>query len=143
MAQKFTALPASGSVRRINFTKAVVRSGFVPNTYFLIVSGTKPCVNMLVELSPLVYIQQPDYWGIEVVGSLPGFCLPATAPYVVSIPLDGITGKKGIEVIGATKRKRIPVPSAGGGGKLSAKKTSRKTTKKSAKKGAKKSTKRK
>jgi hypothetical protein len=134
MAQKFTALPASGSVRRINFTRAVVRPGFVPNTYFLVVWGTKPCINMLVELSPLVYIQQPDYWGIEVVGSLPGFCLPATAPYVVSIPLDGIIGKKGIEVIGATKRKRIPIPSAGGG-VLSSKKSS-KSAKKAAKKRA-------
>ena len=74
------------------------------------ISGTKPYINMTVELSPLVYIQRPDYWGIEVVGSLPGIGLPATAPYTAAIPLDGITGKRGIEVIGATKREKVAVP---------------------------------
>lgn len=103
----------SQSVRRINFDRAEVRPGFVPKTYFLIVAGTKPYLNMQVHLSPLIYIRKPEYWGIEVIGTLPGIGLPATAPYHVSIPLDGITGTKGIEVIGATKRKKINVPPKG------------------------------
>ena len=108
--QAVAASQAAQSVRRINFTKAEVRPGFVPNTYFLIVSGTKPCLNMKVHLSPLIYIKKPEYWGIEVIGTLSGICLTAIAPYHVFIPLDGITGTKGIEVIGATKRKKIKVP---------------------------------
>ena len=65
-------------------------------------------------LSPLIYVRKPEYWGIEVIGSLSGFCLPALAPYTVSIPIDSITGTKGIEVIGANKRQKIVVPGASG-----------------------------
>jgi hypothetical protein len=63
-----------------------------------------------VHLSPLIYIQRPEFWGIEVIGTLNGPGLPVVAPYHVSIPLQGIIGKKGIEVIGATKKKKIKVP---------------------------------
>jgi hypothetical protein len=110
MAKDFAKNPASASVRLISFTRARVVPGIVPGTFILIVSGTKPYLNMTVELSPLIYIRRPDYWGIEVVGSLHGIGLPATAPYTVFIPLDGITGTKGIEVIGANKRQKIKVP---------------------------------
>lgn len=125
MSKKFLSAPGSASVRLISFARAQVVGGFVSGTYFLIVSGTKPCLNMTVELSPLVYIRRPEYWGIEVVGSLPGFCLTATAPYTVSIPLDGIIGTKGIEVIGANKKQKIAVPKglkAGGSKKTTGKK---------------------
>jgi hypothetical protein len=121
----FLKAPTATSIKLINFTRAEVRSGFVPNKYFLIVSGTKPDVNMTVELSPLIYIRQPEYWGIEVIGRLPGIGLPMTAPYSVSIPLDEILGTKGIEVIGANKRKKFrvpPVPSGGSSSKKGAKK---------------------
>jgi hypothetical protein len=110
MAKAFTSNPASASVRLINFARAKVVPGIVPGTFILIVSGTKPYLNMTVELSPLIYIRRPEYWGIEVVGSLHGIGLPATAPYTVFIPLDGITGTKGIEVIGANKKQKIKVP---------------------------------
>lgn len=109
MAQDFAKLPAPGSVRIINFTRARVVPGFVPCTFFLIVSGTKPYLNMTVELKPLIYVVQPDYWGIEVVGSMHGIGLPTTAPYTVAIPLNGILGKKGIEVIGANRKQKINV----------------------------------
>jgi len=110
MSKKFLNAPTASSVRLIPFTKAKVVSGIIPGAYILIVSGIKPYLNMRVRLIPLVYIQRPDYWGIEVVGSLPGIGLPTTAPYTVSLPLDGITGKKGIEVIGANKKLKIAVP---------------------------------
>ncbi len=97
------------SVHLINFTTArVVHTK--PTGYVLVVSGTKPYLNMQVHLSPLIYIIQPDYWGIEVVGILPTIGLPTTAPYQVHTRLAGITGKKGVEVIGANKRKKINVP---------------------------------
>ncbi len=102
----FEELPRVESCRLISFDEIDIRPGFVTGTYFLIVSGNKPYINMEVNLRPLVYIRQPEYWGIEVVGCLPGIGLPATAPYTVSIPLEGIRGTKGIEVIGATRSER-------------------------------------
>jgi hypothetical protein len=111
--EKFSASPASESVRLIDFESAEVVAGFVNDTYFLIVSGTKPYVNMEVRLSPLVYVRQPEYWEIEVVGSLPGTGLPQTAPYSEPILLSGITGTKGVEVVGANKREKFDVPPEG------------------------------
>lgn len=104
----------SQSAERIDFEKAEVIPGFVNDTYFLVVSGTKPYLNMEVHLIPLIYIRKPEYWGIEVIGILPGIGLPATAPYHVNIPLDGITGTNGIEVIGANKSEKFDVPPGGG-----------------------------
>ena len=122
----FLKAPSATSVKLINFTRAEVRPGFLPNTYILIVSGTKPYLNMTVRLSPLIYVRRPEYWGIEVVGSLPGIGLPATAPYTVSLPLDGILGTKGIEVIGANRRKKIPVPPVTNSGASSKKRVAKK-----------------
>lgn len=68
---------------------------------------------MEVSLRPHIYIQQPEYWGIEVVGCLPGFGIPALAPYTVALRLTGFLGKKGIEVIGATSSEKIEVPPDG------------------------------
>lgn len=109
--KSYTTLPAPESVRLIDFEHAEVNGGFVNDTFFLTVSGTKPYVNMRVELSPRIYTHRPEYWGIEVVGFLPGgIGLPATAPYSVTLPLDGILGTKGIEVIGASSSLKIDVP---------------------------------
>ncbi|HEX8692474.1 MAG TPA: hypothetical protein VF746_08655 [Longimicrobium sp.] len=105
------AMPASENCRRINFEKAEVVPGIIPHTWFLVVSGTKPCINMEVSLQPLVYIRCPEYWGIEVVGCLPGgICLTATGPYSVALQLNGTIGCKGIEVLGARHSEPIEVP---------------------------------
>ena len=64
---------------------------------------------MTVRLSPLIYVRQPEYWGIEVLGSLPGIALPATAPYTVVTSLSGILGTIGIEIIGASSTQKIDV----------------------------------
>lgn len=104
---------AAQSSRVINFDKAEVVGGFVNNSFFLVVSGEAPCINMEVSLIPLMYVRCPEYWGIEVVGTLPGgFCLDAVKPFTVTIALTGITGSQGIEVIGANSTKRFDV---GGG----------------------------
>ncbi|MBP0448368.1 MULTISPECIES: hypothetical protein [unclassified Kitasatospora] len=110
MAENYTDRPAPESVRIIDFDEAKAVPGIVPGTFILVVNGVMPYLNMTVRLSPLVYIQRPDYWGIEVVGSLHGVGLPATAPYTVSLPLDGILGTRGIEVIGANRTERIDLP---------------------------------
>lgn len=110
----FIALPASQSSRLIDFEKAEVHPGFVPDTWFLVVSGVAPCSNMTVSLSPLVYIQQPDYWGIEVIGTLPGgICMTATKAYMVTLDISDTLGRHGVEVIGATRHEKIDVRGGG------------------------------
>jgi hypothetical protein len=98
--------------RTIDETKAMaeVVGGFVNNTFFLIVAGKKPYLNMSVRLSPLVYAQQPDYWEIEVVGCTSGIVLPAIGFYTETLLIDSYRGKKGIEVVWADDRYRIDVP---------------------------------
>lgn len=114
MAQfDLAANPASKNCRLIDFDKVEVVPGFFPGTFFLIVSGQKPCINMEVSLVPVVYIRCPEYWQIEVIGCLPhGICLERIGPYSVAIPLAGITGSIGIEVVGAHKSEKVKV--AGG-----------------------------
>ncbi|QSJ14038.1 hypothetical protein JYQ62_18925 [Nostoc sp. UHCC 0702] len=108
---EFKALPKPESSRLIDFEQAEIRPGIVNGTYILVVSGTKPYLNLQVELVAVVYIQQPEYWGVEVVGTLSGgIGLRTTAPYTVTLPVDGIRGKKGIEVIGANGSKQLPFP---------------------------------
>ena len=79
----FESLPHSSTCRLIDFEKADVVPGFVPKTFFLIAAGIKPWLTMKVELHPLIYIRQPEYWGIEVVACQDGIGLPQTAPYHV------------------------------------------------------------
>lgn len=106
----FSSNSPAESHRLLDFEKAEVRPGFVTGTFILIVFGQAPCINMNVVLSPLIYIACPEYWGIEVVGQLPGgICLDTIKPYTVTHWLAGITGSKGIEVIGASKRKTFDV----------------------------------
>lgn len=103
--------PAAESYRLLDFESVDVHPGFISGTYFLTVRGIKPCINMRVTLSPRIYIRCPEYWGIEVVGHLPGgICLEAIGHYDETIELTGITGSRGIEVIGATKTETRDVP---------------------------------
>jgi hypothetical protein len=104
------ALPPSTMCRLIGFDHAQVVPGFIPKTWFLIVHGKKPWASMKVELVPLVYITQPDYWGIEVVGCQSGFGIPVQVPYSATLEISHVLGKYGIEVIGANKKEKIKVP---------------------------------
>jgi len=99
--------------RTIDGTKAEAQvvPGIVNNTYILIVRGKKPYLNMRVLLAPLTYVRQPEYWGIEVLGCVTGISLPTVGTYEEFLPLDGIRGTKGIEVIwSAGETERIDVP---------------------------------
>lgn len=104
------SLPVAQSCRLIDFDSVEVRPGFVTDTFFLIVRGSAACLNMEVSLRPLIYVTCPEYWGIEVVGCLPqGICLDAILKYEKVLDLSGIRGSKGIEVVGASKRKKQDV----------------------------------
>lgn len=107
----FLALPTPESCRIIDFDSAqVITLPISPPRHVLIAKGETPYFNMKVTLSPLVYITQPEYWGIEVVGCLPEVGLPAATPYVVHLDLNGIIGTCGIEVIGAGRSEKIDIP---------------------------------
>ncbi|MGH3971760.1 MAG: SSI family serine proteinase inhibitor [Pseudonocardiaceae bacterium] len=111
----FQALPTPQSCRVINFGSAqVVTLESLPLQHVLVVTGQKP-LNMEVSLTPLVYIRQPEYWGIEVIGCVPGLSLPAVVPYVVRLDLDGTIGTCGIEVIGANRSEKIDISSHSAG----------------------------
>jgi hypothetical protein len=110
-AESFSKLPAPQACRIIDFDKVQVVPGIVNGTWFLIVSGSKPYISMRVELSPRVYVTQPEYWGIEVVGCLGGISGPTLTPYVAVLPLQGAMGTKGIEVIGATRSEKKDISS--------------------------------
>ena len=107
---KTAAKGTGASSQLIDFTGAIVLPGIKPKSYYLLVWGKKPYTNMHVQLDALIYVQQPDYWGIEVRGSMSGVGPALMTPYFIFKSLDGILGKKGIEVIGKTKKKKINVP---------------------------------
>jgi hypothetical protein len=112
--QRFAASPPASAFRLIDFSYAdvVILESFPPQ-FVLRVSGTKPYANMTVQLVPLVYVQQPEYWEIEVVGSLSGIGLPAEQPYEVSLAITSFLGTAGVEVVGASRRQKIDVQRSG------------------------------
>lgn len=98
--------------RTVDHTTATadVYPGIVTGTFILVVSGKKPYLNMQVQLVPLTYVQQPDYWGIEVIGCIPGIGLPTIGAYSQPLQLDGVIGMKGIEVIWSDGTEKIGIP---------------------------------
>lgn len=78
----------------------------------LVVSGTAPSTNVDVFLSHRVYGETPEWWGVEVVGALPGgVCLNETRRFEAAMPVAQISGSKGIEVIGADGTLRLKIES--------------------------------
>jgi hypothetical protein len=103
----------------VDFESAEVISPMIyPPQPALVVSGVKPHPEMEISLQPLVYVSQPQFQGIQVVGkpALPEGPYPAPAiapvPYSVELKLDGITGTEGVEVIGASCSERKEVAAA-------------------------------
>ncbi|GIH02574.1 hypothetical protein Rhe02_06410 [Rhizocola hellebori] len=100
----------------VDFESAEVISPMIyPPQPTLVVSGEKPHPEMEISLEPLVYVSQPQYQGIQVVGkpALPDgpHVSPAIAPvpYSVELRIDELLGSQGVEVIGATCSERKDV----------------------------------
>ena len=94
----------------LDFRKAVVVPGVTPEGLVLTVSGDTPRNaerGAKVKLEPLKYEVQPEYWKIEVLWDPAEAILPVVTPFTVSIPLDGIRGAKGVEVVGQTRKVKI------------------------------------
>jgi hypothetical protein len=99
--------------RTVDFTTATVKplasTGPVssPIRYRLTVEGSAPSSDVSVSLRPLVYVQQPTYWGIEVTGCSSGTGLPVVVPYIATYDFTGPLGRCGVEVVGAGHRQRF------------------------------------
>jgi hypothetical protein len=101
--------------RIIDFEIAELRKLPFQDSLYLWVSGTLPSAGFEARLAPRVYQDRPDYWGIEVaVVTQPKAANDANMGEVSleferSVPLTGITGVRGITVIGANQVKRIEI----------------------------------
>lgn len=116
---RFQSLPSPLSCRVLDFDSADILTETPLGYWALFVDGEKPYDAMEVTLRPLTYIRQPEYWGIEIVGCLPSGPLPdVTGRYLVILPVAGVMGTKGIEVIGANGVKQIDLPEAYDGPQL-------------------------
>ena len=78
---------------------AQVRPGFLNNTFFLILHGKKPNLNTWVEISPVRYPKQPEYWRIDVKECYSGnILLPTISGYAFHEEISQAMGTKGIEL---------------------------------------------
>lgn len=96
----------------LDFRKAVVVPGEAPGSLVLTVSGTKPRDaqrGAAVKLNPLAYEVRPEFWKIEVLWDTAEANVPFVTPFTVSIPLDGICGSRGVEVVGQTRTQKISI----------------------------------
>ena len=95
------------SCRLIAFKEAFV-THLKPGHSLLVVRGVAPTVSTRVFLSHREYRRRPDWWGIEVVGALPGgVCLKDDRHYEACISLAGLIGEMGIEVVGASTSMKL------------------------------------
>ena len=106
--------------RIIDFETAELRKLPFQDSLYLWVKGSLPGIGFEARLAPRIYHDRPDYWGIEVaVIHAPEATVPHPANddidsegglvFERSVPLTGITGVRGITVIGANQVKRIEI----------------------------------
>ncbi|WP_420606564.1 hypothetical protein [Novosphingopyxis sp.] len=89
------------NARLVDFDEAVIKTGPMGDTRFLRVRGTLSDDGVAVKLAPRIYSRKPDYWVIEVaaITARDG----AERAFEISIPVDAVTGIKGIVVRGETR----------------------------------------
>lgn len=101
--------------RIIDFEIAELRRVPFQDSLYLWVKGTMPATGFEAKLAPRVYHDRPDYWGIEVAvvsvsSAANEACTEAVSlNFERSVPLAGITGNRGISVIGANQIQRIEI----------------------------------
>jgi hypothetical protein len=101
----------TGECYPIDFNSVDIQWYAGRGVYQLTVSGIKPYTNMEVSLSHEAYSGRPAYWRTVVVGCVKnGLVLPIAAPYYITMNLDQFVGTKGVEIVGASRRVRRPVP---------------------------------
>jgi hypothetical protein len=106
--------------RIIDFEAAELRRVPFQDSLYLWVKGKVPSTGFEAKLAPRVYHDRPDYWGIEVAVILQPNPANDTGAHDTgngeisldferSVPLAGITGNRGISVIGANQIQRIEI----------------------------------
>jgi hypothetical protein len=101
--------------RIIDFETAELRKLPFQDSLYLWVRGHLPGIGFEAKLAPRIYQDRPDYWGIEVAvihAPEPANDVGGADSALVferSVPLTGITGVRGITVIGANQVKRIEI----------------------------------
>ena len=79
------------------------------------VSGETPHPGMSIEVRPVLYVMQPEYWLMSLVACAPSSTKPtgAAVPFAAAISVGGSVGRKGIELSGKPggKSKRLDLPS--------------------------------
>ena len=101
--------------RIIDFEVAELRKLPFQDNLYLWVRGKLPSAGYEAKLAPRVYQYRPDYWGIEVAvvtqrkAANDADIGEVSLEFERSVPLTGITGVRGIAVIGANQVKRIEI----------------------------------
>lgn len=101
--------------RIIDFEEAELRRLPFQDSLYLWVKGSTSGEGQDVKLAPHVYRNKPEYWAIEVRAITTGHrasdseACENKLKYERSIPLTGVTGLKGITVIGANQVKQIEI----------------------------------
>ncbi len=101
--------------RIIDFDVAELRTLPFQDSLYLWVRGTLPEPGYEAKLAPRVYQYRPDYWGIEVAvvtqqkAANDADIGEVSLEFERSVPLTGITGVRGIAVIGASQVKKIEI----------------------------------
>jgi hypothetical protein len=109
------SLSSAPNGKIIEFEKAELRHLPSHDSLYLWVKGPKPGHGFEAKLTPRIYYERPDYWGIEVAAiaspnaANDGEGTGDTLMFECSVPLTGITGTKGVAVIGANQVKRIEI----------------------------------
>jgi hypothetical protein len=102
--------------RIIEFEKAELRRVPFQDSLYLWVRGRLPASGFDARLAPRIYSDgRPEYWGIEVAAI--ASVTPAndaedagdSLVFERSVPLTGITGTRGVTVIGANQVQRIDI----------------------------------
>ena len=104
----------------IDFEKAELRRMPFQDSLYLWVKGRLPAQGFDARLAPRIYKNgRPDYWAIDV--AVFSSLVPAndadeldSLMFERSVPLTGITGIKGVTVIGANHSQRIEIDGEAG-----------------------------
>jgi hypothetical protein len=100
--------------RIIDFDSAEIRTVPFQDSLYLWVTGRHPGPDLEIRLAPRYYSDRPDYWAIEVAAIRPTRLAPGavavpTAIFECAIPLVGVTGLRGVTVVGANRLQRIDI----------------------------------